>query len=97
MELDIGVHPLVDQGPVITKAVAVMFTFWFIRDLEGCMAKLPDLTLNRQAKVVTCGSQRQRQTQGRWAASAKGVPLPDGGLSVLHGMRAHRGVEGYVR
>ena len=53
MELDFGVQPMVDQGPVNAKAVAAMFTFWFIRDLEGRMAKLPDLTLNRQAKVAT--------------------------------------------
>ena len=53
MDLDFSVPPLVDQGPVNTKAVVIMFTFWFIRDLEGCMAKVPDLTLNHHTRVVT--------------------------------------------
>ena len=49
MELDFGVPPMVDQGPVNANAVAIMFTFWFIRDLEGCMARVVGLTFNIQA------------------------------------------------
>ena len=54
LELQYTVEPMAHDGLVNTKIVVVIFfSCWFIRDLEGCVAKIEDMAFNRQAKVVT--------------------------------------------
>ena len=53
LAMKFGVEPLVAGGPINTRAVIIMFTFWLVRDIEGCLALFQDMRLDREALTVT--------------------------------------------
>ena len=45
--------PLVHGGPVNTKGLVVLYTYWFVRDVEGALARFSDVTINTSEKMVS--------------------------------------------
>ena len=48
-----GDEPVIDKGPVGTRNLVVVFTFWLLRELEGSTALRRNLRVNKEARTVT--------------------------------------------
>ena len=52
-KLDLGWDPIVPGGPVNSRAVAVLSTFFLLREIEGAAARISHLSFNKPELTIT--------------------------------------------
>ena len=71
MDLPVDV-PIVARGPINTKALAVLFTCFLLREMEGFWPDVPICGLTRRSRECTGGCRYPKPILRLWGASENG-------------------------